>query len=255
MSDIYADIPLPAGASVIILCSGGLDSITLLYYARLCEADIHLLHIIYGQRHAVETSCVRYHARKLNLPLHTVVLPIWTLEDTALVGSTGKIAHEEYQAKHMSTYVPARNTVFASIAMSYMERLKIRHLGMGIHETETYPDTSPHWADAMSHVMRVGMELSVFDRQDVGIWAPFVNRTKTDIVKQASAHQIPLQFTWSCYDPKIDLQQHNNVKWTPCFQCATCLDRIRAFRGAGVPDPLTHLTIRTSNKEDEIIIS
>lgn len=242
--------------SMLVLCSGGLDSVTTAHLAQDAGYEVLLLHVIYGQRHVVETYCARECAMRLNVPYYAVHIPLWTSRDTAMVDKNKPIEHHGYKSEHMSTYVPARNTVFVAVAMSYMETLKIPMLGLGVHAAESYPDTSVAWARAIQLLMLVGMELSVFDHQNVSLYTPFIARTKGDVVRAAIEHNVPIERTWSCYDPleeRCTCTRTRTTTWHPCGVCATCLDRNQAIREAGLDPAALQPCIMATDKEMKTI--
>lgn len=221
----------------LVLCSGGVDSTTLLAMAveKYGNENVYALSISYGQRHEKELQAAREVARYYDVEQRFLDLAKIFADSSCslLAHSEVEIPKESYaqQLKDspnalVSTYVPFRNGLFLSSAASMALSLECSVLYYGAHHDDwagnAYPDCSPGFVAAMNEaiVQGTGGELH--------IEAPFVQWSKADIVKKGLELKVPYELTWSCYEGGDK----------PCGVCATCIDRIRAFELNGVKDPL-----------------
>jgi 7-cyano-7-deazaguanine synthase len=200
--------------NTLVLLSGGLDSSVLLAYTKAK----HALSICYGQWHpkeieAAKAICVHYNVE------HTIIkLPIWTsLKDD--------IPEGPYIGNDVpSTYVPFRNGVFAAVAASIAYEKGLDNVALAIHGMEggdaAYPDCTPEFA------FRIGQAVYSGTKGKVDVIAPFVTKTKAEIVQIGYGLKVPFEKTWSCYK--------GGEK--PCNVCATCIERREAFLVNGL-DP------------------
>ena len=221
----------------LVLCSGGVDSTTLLAMAvgKYGAENVYALSISYGQRHEREIDSARkvadhYGVEQRFLDLAT----IFADSNCSLLSHSDEEIPEESYAEQLaengggtvSTYVPFRNGLFLSSAASMALSLGCSVLYYGAHSDDwagsAYPDCSPAFVAAMNEaiVQGTGGELR--------LEAPFVQFSKADIVRQGLALGVPYELTWSCYEGGD----------VPCGVCATCIDRVRAFEENGVVDPL-----------------
>ena len=228
----------PSGAKkALVLCSGGVDSTTLLAMAveRFGAKNVFALSISYGQRHEKEMESAKEVARYYGVKQRFLDLTNIFAESNCslLAHSTQNIPEESYAEQlsetggyPVSTYVPFRNGLFLSSAASMALSLGCSVLFYGAHHDDwagnSYPDCSKEFVDAMNRaiVEGTGGELCVE--------APFVMWSKADIVKKGLELNVPYELTWSCYEGGE----------YPCGVCGTCIDRIRAFELNGVTDPL-----------------
>ena len=228
----------PSGAKkALVLCSGGVDSTTLLAMAveRFGAKNVFALSISYGQRHEKEMESAKAVARYYGVKQRFLDLAHIFAESNCslLVHSTQNIPEESYaeqlsetEGHPVSTYVPFRNGLFLSSAASMALSLGCSVLFYGAHHDDwagnAYPDCSKEFVDAMNRaiVEGTGGELCVE--------APFVMWSKADIVKKGLELNVPYELTWSCYEGGE----------VPCGVCGTCIARIRAFEQNGVTAPL-----------------
>ncbi len=207
----------------VVLFSSGLDSTTVLYYAMNKGYDCHCLIFNYGQRHDKEVQNAAKVAKNLGLDYHIVKTSIpWN--KSSLIGSNQKIPeHKIIKAGFVpSTYVPGRNTIFLSYAVSYAETIKAKKIFLGINAVDfsSYPDCTPQYLKAMQQVMKAlgnGIE----------IVAPIEKFSKGEIIKLGMKLKVPYEKTWSCY----------NGKNKPCGKCDSCKLRAKGFKEAGINDP------------------
>ncbi|MBQ4178406.1 MAG: 7-cyano-7-deazaguanine synthase QueC [Elusimicrobia bacterium] len=207
----------------IILFSSGLDSTTVLYYAMSKGYDCHCLIFDYGQKHSKEVDNAKKFAKSLKLNYHVVKTSIpW---DTSSLINKNKKIPEHKQIKEgfvPSTYVPGRNTIFLSYAISYAETIKAKKIFLGINAVDfsSYPDCTPQYLKSMQQVMKAL-------NNGIEICAPIEKYSKAQIIKLGTKLKVPYEKTWSCY----------NGKNKPCGKCDSCKLRAKGFKEAGIDDP------------------
>jgi 7-cyano-7-deazaguanine synthase len=214
----------------VVMVSGGLDSATVLAIARQAGFECHALSFAYGQRHAVELDAAAVVARALGAESHRVV-PI----DLAAFGGSAltdpAIAVPETPTEGIPvTYVPARNTVFLSLALAYAEVLGARDIFIGVNAVDYsgYPDCRPAFmracADLATLATRAGAQ-----GQSFTVHAPLIELSKADIVRRGVALGVDYAATVSCYQPTAD--------GAACGRCDSCRLRRAGFTAAGIDDP------------------
>lgn len=221
----------------LVLCSGGVDSTTLLAMAvdRYGSDNVVALSISYGQRHGKELKAARDVARYYHVEQRFLDLAaIFADSSCSLLAHSEKdIPKESYaeqleqaDTKLVSTYVPFRNGLFLSSAASMALSLECSVLYYGAHHDDwagnAYPDCSREFVAAMNNAIMEGTG------GELHMEAPFVEWSKADIVKKGLELNVPYELTWSCYEGGDK----------PCGVCATCIDRKRAFELNGSVDPL-----------------
>jgi len=222
------------GAAVVLL-SGGMDSATTLALAVRDGFEAHALTIAYGQRHGVEIERARELAKALGATSHRVVeadLSVpggSSLTDTTLAVPRSR-SDDDIASGIPSTYVPARNTVLLSVALSWAEALGAQDLYIGVNAVDYsgYPDCRPAFLKAFESLARVGTRAGVEGR-GVRVHAPLLKLSKAEIVRQAVELGVDLSRTVSCYDP--------SPEGGACGQCDACRLRARGFKEAGLKDP------------------
>lgn len=220
----------------VVLVSGGLDSMVSAALAREAGHRLLALSIDYNQRHHVELEAARRIARMLGAERH-VVLP---LDLSAFGGSalTADIAvpKDGVGAGIPVTYVPARNTIFLSLALGWAEAAAARDIYVGVNALDYsgYPDCRPEFIagfEALADLAtKAGVEGSPFR-----IRAPLQTMSKADIVREGTRLGLDLGVSWSCYDPAPG--------GVHCGLCDSCRLRHRGFVAAGVPDPTVYAVI------------
>lgn len=220
----------------LVLFSGGLDSSTCLALAieKYGKENVIALSISYGQKHRKEINAARAVAEYYGTELVSLDLaPIFEGSDCALLeGSDQAIPKGDYanqlvssDGKPVSTYVPFRNGLFLSCAASVALSRGCGVIYYGVHSDDAagsaYPDCSSDFNNHMSKAISIG------SAQQLKVVAPFVDRTKAEVVAQGLRLGVPYELTWSCYE--------GNDK--PCGCCGTCIDRAKAFAANGVKDP------------------
>lgn len=221
----------------LVLCSGGVDSTTLLAMAvkQFGSANVVALSISYGQRHGREIEAAKAVAAHYGVEQRFLDLAaIFAESDCSLLAhSTQTVPESSYAQQQaeaegapVSTYVPFRNGLFLSSAASMALSLGCSAVYYGAHHDDwagdAYPDCSQAFVDAMGAAIAEGTG------GQLQLRAPFVQMTKADIVRTGLELGVPYELTWSCYEGGA----------APCGKCATCIDRIAAFRANGTEDPL-----------------
>ena len=217
----------------VVLLSGGLDSYTAAAIAReqgwtLCALTIH-----YGQRHAREIEAARAVARALGVEQHLeLAVDLRAIGGSSLTSNEAVPRGRDVNAADIpSTYVPARNTIFLSIALGWAETLGAHDLVIGVNALDYsgYPDCRPEFIAAFEAVANLGTRAGV-EGSRFRIHTPLIAMTKSDIVRRGASLGLDYGLTHSCYDPRPDGR--------PCGACDSCALRAKGFREAGVSDPL-----------------
>ncbi|MBW4444046.1 MAG: 7-cyano-7-deazaguanine synthase QueC [Plectolyngbya sp. WJT66-NPBG17] len=216
----------------IVLLSGGLDSATTTAQAIVDGYEPIALSFRYGQRHDRELQAARILSKHFNLSQHFVIdvnLAQWggsALTDTAIDVPTEGIQPDSIPI----TYVPGRNTVFISIALSLAEAQNAEAIYLGINAVDYsgYPDCRPEYLSAFQTLAQLSSKAGL-EGKAPKLVAPLVMDSKTDIVKRALARGVPIDKTWSCY-------QGGEL---PCGVCDSCRIRDRALIEAGHPELAT----------------
>jgi 7-cyano-7-deazaguanine synthase len=209
-----------ARPKAVVLLSGGLDSATVLYYARSRGFDVQALAFDYGQRHRKEIGAARTVARAAGVPL-TVVRIALPWKGSALLDSSARVPSGGVRKGVIpSTYVPARNIIFMSFAASFAEAAGARviYIGANILDYSGYPDCRPDFFQAFQRVLDKGLKAGV-ERRRIRIETPLIRMTKAAIIRLGLRLGVPYDKTWSCYQ--------GGAK--PCGVCDSCRLRAKGF--------------------------
>jgi 7-cyano-7-deazaguanine synthase len=225
----------------VILLSGGLDSSTVLYAAKSKEIDCYALSFDYFQRHRQELDAAIAIAQSAGVVEHQIVnfdLRRWggsALTDNSLALPTHRSV-AEMSAEIPITYVPARNTIFLSFALSYAEAIGAQQVHIGVNQLDYsgYPDCRPDFLAAMQEVFRLGSKQGR-EGIPIEIIAPLVNRRKVEIIQMGQALGVPWAKTWSCYSEGGQVKPP-----VACGICDSCQLRLAAFAELGLEDPLPY---------------
>ncbi len=214
----------------VALISGGLDSYVAAACARADGYRLLALSIDYNQRHQVELAAARRIAGILGAERH-VVLPI----DLSLFGGSALTADIDVPKAGVGadipvTYVPARNTIFLSLALGWAEAAGGRDLFIGVNALDYsgYPDCRPEFIAGFEHLAELATKAGV-EGEPFRIHAPLVDMSKADIVRRGTELGLDLGVSWSCYDPAPG--------GVHCGLCDSCRLRAKGFADAGIPDP------------------
>jgi 7-cyano-7-deazaguanine synthase len=216
----------------VVLLSGGLDSYTAGAIARAEGFELHALTVAYGQRHAVELVAARRVAGALGVARHVELrLDLSVFAGSSLTGG-GDVPKDRDldDASIPSTYVPARNTVFLSLALAWAETIGACDLVIGVNALDYsgYPDCRPPFIEAFATMAALATKAGV-EGARFRIHTPLISLTKADIIRRGIALGLDYGLTYSCYDPSEAGQ--------PCGHCDSCRLRARGFAEAGIPDP------------------
>lgn len=223
--------------NAVVLASGGLDSTVTAAVARQEGWDLYLLTVLYGQRHQVEVTCAKNVAAWVKAKDHKVLtLDLSVFGGSALVGDGVVPKNRSEQDRGLGipvTYVPARNTVFLSLALAFAEVVQAQSIfiGANVLDYSGYPDCRPEFLQAFQEVARLGTKLGMEGRA-VEIQAPLLQMSKAQIIQRGVDLGVPFEITHSCYDP--------DEAGVSCGQCDSCLIRVEGFRQAGREDPIPY---------------
>lgn len=218
----------------VVLLSGGLDSYTAAAIAAAEGYELYALSVRYGQIHAREIIAARAVAAALKVQRHIELeVDLSVFGGSALVGE-GSIPKDrplEDQSSIPSTYVPARNTVFLSLALGWAEVVGAEAIVIGVNALDYpgYPDCRPEYLAAFENVAALATKAGVEGRP-LRLLAPLVHASKAEIIQRGLALGLNYGLTHSCYDPLADGR--------PCGRCDSCRLRAKGFEQAGVQDPL-----------------
>lgn len=217
----------------VVLLSGGLDSYTAAAIAKAEGFSLYALSVLYGQRHAREIESARAVARALGVERHLEL----EVDLRAIGGSslTADLAVPRDRDPHgtdiPSTYVPARNTIFLSLALGWAEVLGAHDIVIGVNALDYsgYPDCRPEFISAFERLANLATREGVEGAQ-FHVHTPLIALGKADIIRRGLELGLDYALTLSCYDP--------GSGGAPCGRCDSCVLRARGFHEAGVPDPV-----------------
>ena len=216
----------------VLLLSGGLDSYTAGAIARADGYEVYALTVRYGQVHSREVAAARDVARDLGVRRHIELdVDLAAFGGSALVGDGAIPKDRELdRAGIPPTYVPARNTIFLSLALAWAEVIAADAIVIGVNALDYsgYPDCRPEYLDAFQQLASLATRAGV-DGQRVRILAPLLHFSKAEIVRRGLGLRLNYALTHSCYDPGPDGRA--------CGRCDSCRLRARGFAEAGVSDP------------------
>jgi 7-cyano-7-deazaguanine synthase len=225
---------LPAGRRAVVLLSGGLDSATALYLARAKGFRCFCLIFDYGQRHFREVESAKHIAKsaKCKYQLIKISLP-W--KGSALLNKNISLPRRNNETTKQRnnviplTYVPGRNIIFLSFAISFAEAINAQAIFIGAHcqDYSGYPDCRRPFFRAIAKAFDKGTKKGA-QGERIKIAVPLINKTKAQIIRLAKRLDVPLELTYSCYAGGR----------FPCGKCDSCLFREKGFREAAMLDPL-----------------
>ncbi len=216
-----------------MLLSGGLDSYTAAAIARQQGFALCALTIRYGQRHIEEIAAARRVAAALRVERHLEIdLDLRGIGGSALTADIPVPFDRDLAANEIpTTYVPARNTVFLSLALAWAEATAAFDVFIGVNALDYsgYPDCRPEFIAAFEHLASLATKAGVEGRR-FRIHTPLIQMSKSDIVRQGLALKLDYSLTHSCYAP--------SPNGGPCGRCDSCVLRAKGFADAGAVDPL-----------------
>ncbi len=265
----------------VVLLSGGVDSTTTLAVAKHEGFDIFALSFNYGQRHNIELDAAKRCSEYFNVKKHLIInFDLREIGGSALTSDievpkdSNELQVTSYKLKNKKsinpspvtrypslipvTYVPARNTIFLSFALSWAEVLRAGDIFIGANAVDYsgYPDCRPEFISAFENMANLATKVSVEGKIRFKIHAPLINLTKGEIIRKGIELGVDYSMTWSCYDPQPATEDKKMRRWedrqsqplnflasqlldfVPCGRCDSCLLRAKGFKEAGVNDPL-----------------
>jgi 7-cyano-7-deazaguanine synthase len=219
----------------VILLSGGLDSATSAAIAHAQGFELYALSVDYGQRHRGELEAARLVGEQLGVRRHvTLQIDLRAFGSSALTADIEVPKSRSLEQMHTGipiTYVPARNTVFLSLALGYAETLSAADIFIGVNAVDYsgYPDCRPEYIAAFEQMANLATKASVEGRLKFTIHAPLVALTKAEIIRRGVQLGVDYGLTRSCYDP--------DPSGAGCGACDACALRLAGFAEAGLVDP------------------
>ena len=223
----------------VVLLSGGLDSVTAAAIAQQEGFDLFALTFNYGQRHTWEIAAAQKLAARLGVKEHKIVsLDLTVFGGSALTSSTPVPKARTLEAMSHDipvTYVPARNTIFLSVALGWAEVLGASDIFIGVNAIDYsgYPDCRPEFIRAFEAMARLATKAGVQDGVSIAIHTPLIEMTKAEIIRRGLSLGVDYALTHSCYDPSPTGES--------CGRCDACLLRLRGFAEAGTTDPIAYM--------------
>ena len=214
----------------VVLVSGGLDSSTVLALALQQGYRCYTLSFDYGQRHRSELEAAKRVSELMKVEEHKIVrLDLGTIGGSALTDNTIDVPEQE-TAGIPVTYVPARNTVFLSIALGWAEVLEADTIFLGVNAVDYsgYPDCRPEYISSFEAMANLATRAGV-EGNELSIQAPLMDMTKAEIISAGTSLGVDYSQTVSCYQASI--------AGLACGKCDSCRLRIEGFNQAGISDP------------------
>ena len=220
----------------VVLVSGGLDSTTCLAMAREQGFDLYALTFNYGQRHDHELNSAKMVIDLFNIEDHSIIdIDLSQFGGSALTDEIDvpKNRDSSDMADIPVTYVPARNTVFLSLALAWAEVLGSFDIFIGVNALDYsgYPDCRPEYISSFEKTANLATKAGV-SGSSFKIHTPLIDMTKSEIIKTGMDLGVDYSLTSSCYDP--------DHKGNPCGLCDACYLRLKGFKEAGITDPLNY---------------
>ncbi len=209
--------------STVILLSGGLDSSTVIGLAKSSKAKIFGLSFDYGQRHKKELNSALTIAKHFEIEEFKIVkldLSLWG--GSSLTDLKKDLPIDGIQLNTIpNTYVPGRNTIFISVALSYAEAINADFIGLGVNALDYsgYPDCRPDYIKKFQELANLANKRGREDNP-IKLWTPLIDLNKEDIIQLAFDNNVPLEKTWSCYSGNL----------RPCGKCDSCRIRKTAYK-------------------------
>ena len=235
----------------VVLSSGGIDSTTAMAIAGAEGYKIYSLSFNYGQRHSFELKKASEVAKFFNAKEHLIFdidlrkiggsaltsdidVPIRVSSQQSAVSSQNIKTKDSRLSTIPITYVPARNTIFLSLALAWAEVLEAEDIFIGANAIDYsgYPDCRPEYIDAFEKMANLATKAGVEGKSRIKIHTPLINLTKGEIIKKGISLGVDYSLTSSCYSP--------DKGGNPCGLCDSCQFRLKGFKDAGIKDPLTY---------------
>jgi 7-cyano-7-deazaguanine synthase len=220
----------------VVLLSGGLDSTTVLAIAQARGFAVHAISFRYGQRHQIELEKAAQIAAKAGVFEHIILdVDLGKFGGSALTADLEVPKHDSVDDVGTTipvTYVPARNTVFLSLALAYAESLGAVDIFLGVNALDYsgYPDCRPEYIAAFETLANLATKAGVTGGAPIRLHTPLISMSKSEIIATGLKLGVDYGLTTSCYDP--------GEAGHPCRRCDACLLRLRGFEQNGLSDPL-----------------
>jgi len=222
----------------VVLVSGGLDSTTVLAIAKKSDFDLFALSFDYGQKNQFELESAKKVTKQFNVIEHKVLkLDLHSLGGSSLTTSLEVEKNRpiaEIGTNIPSTYVPARNTIFLSYALAWADVLSSTNIFIGVNALDYsgYPDCRPEYVSAFEKMANLALRITTEGRKKLKIHTPLINLNKAQIIQKGIELDVDYSVTMSCYQP--------NAEGVSCGSCDSCILRKKAFKEAGILDPLVY---------------
>ena len=219
----------------VVLVSGGLDSATVLAMAKAEGYDCYALSFDYGQRHSAELLAAKNVAQKFDVTEHRVLhLDLNQLGGSALTDTSIDVPTVQEDGIPV-TYVPARNTIFLSMALAWAEILKSDDIFIGVNAVDYsgYPDCRPEYIKAYELMSNLATKVGV-EGNHLRIHTPLIDMTKAEIIQSGLQKGVDYSLTVSCYAA--------DEQGRACGECDSCRLRRKGFEDAGLADPTIYQT-------------
>lgn len=233
-------MPQTTVRNAVVLLSGGLDSATTLAIAASEGYRVHALTVRYGQRHELETVAARKIAEHWRVAAHAVVdLDLRVFGGSALTADIEIPKDRDLAQAHdiPATYVPARNTIFLSLALAWAEVIPASEIFIGVNALDYsgYPDCRPEFIRQFEKLATLATKAGVSGEMQIHVRAPLLTLSKREIIQRGLGLDVDYGMTLSCYDPAAD--------GTGCGRCDACQLRLKGFAEAGAVDPATYQSL------------
>ena len=224
----------------VILLSGGLDSATVLAMAKAQGFACYAVSFDYGQRHSAELNAAKNVAARAGVDEHRIVsIGLSQFGGSALTDEAIDVPEANTSLESIPiTYVPARNTVFLSLALAWSEVLEARNIFVGVNAVDYsgYPDCRPAFIKAYEHMANLATRAGI-EQQRFTVHAPLIDMTKAEIVQQGTALGVDYSLTVSCYQA--------DGTGAACGVCDSCYLRRAGFADADILDPTRYAKGKT----------
>ena len=223
----------------VVLSSGGIDSTAAMAIAKHEGFKIYSLSFFYGQRHAFELEAARRVAKAIGVTEHLVInIDLKQIGGSSLTDDieVPKDRDEQEMTRGIPvTYVPARNTIFLSFALSWAEVLRSSDIFIGVNAIDYsgYPDCRPEYIDAFERMANLATKAGVEGTIKIRIRTPLIRLTKAEIIQKGLDLGVDFALTHSCYDP--------SPQGLACGKCDSCFLRRKGFKEAGATDPTRYI--------------
>ena len=225
----------------VVLLSGGLDSTTVLAIAQKQGFSVYALSFDYGQNHKIELESAKVVANRYGAVQHVVAMvDLRSFGGSAL--TTDQPIPKNRSAEAIgrgipATYVPARNTVFLSLALAWAETLAVTDIFLGVNALDYsgYPDCRPEFIQAFENMANLGTKIGIEGIKQIKIHTPLILMTKKEIIEAGLALGVDYGITTTCYAP--------SSSGKACGECDACFLRLKGFAEAGIVDPAKYVSI------------